>query len=193
MSADVQPGWGFNLYGSMFIDEIATSELFNPDRIRNQLGFTVGLQSYDLVVPNTELLVEYSRLNPWVYSHRFTAATFQNAGYDMGHWIGQNADLMTVEAVARPWRSVRASAWIESLRKGGRADVSYQYDTPTLRFLYGPVRRERSLGLRVVYEPVRDLFLEGVARTVRVTDEGVPAAAHADKPEYTLSVRYGLR
>ncbi len=193
LSADVNPGLGLNLYGSLFIDEIATSELFNPDKVRNQLGFTLGVQSFDLVVPNTEVMVEYSRLNPWIYSHRFTAATFQNAGYDMGHWIGQNADLLTLEAAVRPWRSVRASAWYESLRKGGRADVSYQYTTPSLPFLYGPVRRESSIGLRVVFEPVRDLFLEGIARTFRVTDEAIPAASHTDRPEYTLSVRYGLR
>ncbi len=193
MSADVNPGLGLNLYGSMFIDEIATSELFNPDKVRNQLGYTVGLQAYDVLLPNTELLIEYSRLNPWIYSHKFTAATFQNAGYDMGHWIGQNADLLTVEAVVRPWRAVRASAWVERWRKGGRDDVIRQYQTPSLPFLYAPLRREHTVGLRVVFEPVRDLFFEGVARTYRVADEGVPAASHADKPVFTLSVRYGLR
>jgi hypothetical protein len=193
LSGDLNPGFGLNLYGSLFIDEIATSELFNPDRARNQLGYTVGIQSFDLVLANTELMIEYSRLNPWVYSHRFQAATFQNAGYDMGHWIGQNADLLTIEGVFRPWRSVRASAWYEALRKGGRADVSYQYTTPSLPFLYGLVRRETSAGVRIVYEPVRDLFIEGSARTVRVTDEGVPSASHADKPEFSLSFRYGLR
>lgn len=193
LSADVNPGLGLNLYGSVFIDEIATSELFNPDRVRNQLGYTVGVQSYDLFVSNTELLVEYSRLNPWVYSHKFTAATFQNAGYDLGHWIGQNADLLSIEGVYRPWRSVRASLSYEALRKGGRTDVFYQYTTPSQPFLYGPVRRETSIGARVVYEPVRDLFIEASARSSRVTDEGVPTASHADKPEYSLSFRYGLR
>jgi hypothetical protein len=193
LSADAHPGWGSNLYASVFIDEIATSEIFNPDKVRNQLGFTVGMQSFDLLLANTELMIEYSRLNPWVYSHRFQAATFQNAGYDMGHWIGQNADLLTVEAVYRPWRNVRASAWYEALRKGGRTDVSFQYTTPSQPFLYGPVRRETSFGARVVYEPVRDLFLEASARSWRVADEGVPTASHADKPEFSLSFRYGLR
>ncbi|MCU0454075.1 MAG: capsule assembly Wzi family protein [Bacteroidetes bacterium] len=192
-SVDVNPGLGLNLYGSLFIDEIATSEIFNPDKVRNQLGYTLGIQSFDLLVANTELMIEYSRLNPWVYSHRFQAATFQNAGYDMGHWIGQNADLLSLEVVYRPWRSVRASAWYDALRKGGRKDVYYQYNTPSQPFLYGPVRRETSFGMRVLYEPVRDLFVEASARSYRVTDEGVPAASHSDKPEYSLSVRYGLR
>jgi hypothetical protein len=189
----VNPGLGLNLYGSLFIDEIATSEIFNPDKVRNQIGYTMGVQSFDLLLPNTELMVEYSRLNPWAYSHRFQAATFQNAGYDMGHWIGQNADLLTIEATYRPWRTVKASAWYEALRKGGKKDVYYQYIVPSQPFLYGPVRRESSMGVRVIYEPVRDLFIEASARSFRVTDEGVPSATHGDKPELSLSVRYGLR
>ncbi|MEK6651137.1 MAG: hypothetical protein AABY75_09175 [Bacteroidota bacterium] len=193
LSADVNPGYGINLFGSLFIDEIATSALFDPDKVRNQLGFTLGAQLFDLPVRNTEILLEYSRLNPWVYSHKYPAATFQNVGYDMGHWIGQNADLLTVEVVHRPFRSVRASVWYEALRKGGRADVVNQYQVPSLPFLYGPVRRETSAGFRVVVEPVRDVFVEGQARTTRVSDEGVPALTHADKPEYMLVVRYGLR
>ena len=88
---------------------------------------------------------------------------------------------------------MRASVWYEALRKGGRDDVANQYRTPSLPFLYGPVRRETSAGLRVVAEPVRDVFVEAQARTYRVSDEGTPALTHADKPEYTLVVRYGIR
>ena len=193
LSADVNPGWGVNAYGSLFIDEIATSALFDPAKERNQLGYTVGLQMYDPWIKNTELLIEYSRLNPWVYSHKYPAATFQNSSYDMGHWIGQNADLLTIEVVHRPLRSVKASVWFEQLRKGGRADVSAQYTLPSLPFLYGPRHRETSAGIRVVAEPVRDVFVEGLARTYRVSDETIAALSHGHKPEFVFAVRYGLR
>jgi hypothetical protein len=193
LSADVNPGWGVNMFGSLFIDEIAISVLFDPDKVRNQIGWTVGVQTFDPWVRNTEVLVEYSRLNPWVYSHKYPAATFQNVGYDMGHWIGQNADLLSLEIVHRPLRSVRASVWYEQLRKGGRTDIVAQYRVPSMPFLYGPLHREISAGIRVSVEPARDLFFEAQARTYRVSDEATPALGHADRPEFVLTMRYGLR
>jgi hypothetical protein len=83
--------------------------------------------------------------------------------------------------------------WYEQLQKGGRADVSAQYRIPSLPFLYGPRHRETTAGIRIVAEPVRDVFVEAIARTFTVGDEANATISHGHKPEFVVAIRYGLR
>ncbi len=190
-SLDLNVIRNINAYFSLLIDEIDTDIMFDPETNRNQLGFTTGLRLFDLLGPDQELVVEYSRLNPWVYSHKFPAATFTNNGYDLGHWVGQNGDDLYVEMNYRPLRPLLVGATFERYRKGGLADVADQYGGPHLPFLYGPVRKQMSYGLYGRYQFVRDGFFEAGFRSIDLQDEANPAAA-GNWSELSLSIRYGL-
>lgn len=190
-SLDVNLVRGLNFYFSVLIDELNTDDLLRPGSARNQLGYTAGVHTYDLLVENTELSVEYSRLNPWTYSHKYPAATFTNNGYDLGHWIGQNADLLSLEAGYRPLRKVRVGAFYEHYRKGGFKDVAYQYIIPSEPFLYDLQHEERSYGLSGRFQPVRDLFLDAKVRTRTLTDM-LTGANKERKLEFQISASYGI-
>ncbi len=118
----------FDFYLPVFIDEISVSDVLNPTRNRNQLGFTVGGNAYDLFYHDTRINVEYTRINPWVYNHQYVEDTYQNHGVNLGDWIGQNADLFTVSAYDRPMYNLEVGLKFQSLRKGGKESTFYQYD-----------------------------------------------------------------
>ncbi|MBP6673536.1 MAG: hypothetical protein KA247_10325, partial [Bacteroidetes bacterium] len=126
----------------------------------NQLGFTVGTKMYDLFLSDTRLLVEYTRMNPWVYNHRFSDANFQSHKINLGHWLGQNSDLFTVMYSFKPCRELETGLFFESLRKGGKDSTARQYRNPTPTFLYGPMTKKQTFGLIGTYEPGRDLFID---------------------------------
>ncbi len=181
-----------NVYFSLFIDEIRLEQFLWGGDYRNQTAFTTGFHLYDLPVDNLELLVEYSRVNPWVYSHKYPAATFTNNGYDLGHWIGQNADLWFADVSYTPSRAIKVAAFFERYRKGGRKDVAYQYRLPSTEFLHGPLRKETSLGAYAEVQLLRDLFVNGGVRSVDLTDEAFPGQSSSGKLEYSLNIRYGV-
>jgi len=181
-----------NVYLSLFIDEIRLEQFLGGGDFRNQTGFTAGFQLYDLPVTNVELLAEYSRVNPWVYSHKYPAANFTSNGYDLGHWIGQNADLLYADVAYTPSRSVRVGAFYERYRKGGRGDVAFQYQLPSMDFLYGPLRIEKSVGAYAEIQLVRDGFLTAGLRSLDVNDEAYPPRSISGRVEYSLGLRYGL-
>jgi hypothetical protein len=183
---------GINLYGTLFIDELTTDDLFNPDKARNQLAYTVGGRLYDLPFNNIELAAEYTRLNPWVYTHKYPAATFTNNGYDLGHWIGQNGDDLYVELQMTPIRSLRFGLFWERYRKGGLKDISFQYQTPSQPFLYQPVQEHNSLGLFGHFQFVRDGFIDLEVRTVTQRDEANPSADVNGSIDFRAGIRYGL-
>ena len=182
----------FNLNLSVLIDELTTDDLLRPTSARNQLGYTAGIHTYDLGLENLELIAEYTRLNPWVYSHKYPAATFTNNGYDLGHWIGQNADNLYLEARYLPIRPLRVGTFYERYRKGGLDDIAYQYRLPSKQFLYGPIRKESSMGFYGKYQFARDGFLDGMLRWTTVSDEAFPNLNANGAPEFSVRISYGI-
>jgi hypothetical protein len=180
-----------NLYYTLFIDEMNTLDVASSTS-RNQIGQTFGFQSYDVGMKNLELQAEYTRMNPWAYSHKYPATTFTNSGFDLGHWIGQNADLLSFDIAYKYTRALKVGVFSEVFRKGGRIDVWNQYTEPQEQFLYGPLREERSLGIYVQWQPVRDGFLDFRYRSFSLEDETTPSLNHGNQPEFTLTLRYGV-
>ena len=191
-----------NMYLSLFIDEFSTEEFYRTDRQRNQLGFTVGTHSYDLLFPNTHLNIEYTRINPWAYNHKFPDATYQSHGYNLGHWIGQNADLFFAGADYRPMRNLKVGAQFESVRKGGKMPTHFQYELPTPEFLYGPLIKNQSYGINARYEPLRDLFIDMNALITSYSQESdVPgvfqfprvSSDYSRQFDFYLALRYNFQ
>jgi len=194
-SADVSLVKGFNFYFSLFIDELNTDDLFNSDKSRRQIAMTAGIHTYDKIVDNLELIAEYTRLNPWVYSNKFTATDFTNNDYVLGYWSGQNSDDLYFDAGYRPIRQMKFGAFSEVYRKGGLMDVVYQYGGPDgtygmPNFLYGPLHVERSFGLYGKYQPLRDVFVDFRGRRVTIDDEAT--SSHKKQYEFTLGAQLGL-
>ncbi|MBI5464828.1 MAG: hypothetical protein HY966_07760 [Ignavibacteriales bacterium] len=182
-----------NVYSTIFIDEFSLERALAGDKARNQHAITVGFQTYDIGLPNFEFTGEYTFVNPWVYSHKYTAANFTNNGFDMGHWIGQNADDVFFEATYRPMRELKLGLFSEVFRKGGKTDVAYQYlDTLKLDLIYGLQRHERSFGVYAHYEPLRDAFFDLKVRWFSLKDENNPTANHGFEPEVSATLKYGF-
>ena len=181
-----------NLYFSLFVDEITTDDILDPSKARNQVAYTLGFQTYDLLVDNLEFLAEYSRMNPWVYSHKYTAANFTNNGYDLVHWVGQNGDDLFLDLSFTPTRPLKVGTFLEAYRKGGRKDVAYQYMLHSQDFLYGPTHEEHSFGLYGHYQFVRDGFLDVRARRLTVNDEAFPDLNLNKKWEFSVSASVGV-
>ncbi|KAB2925482.1 MAG: hypothetical protein F9K22_03215 [Bacteroidetes bacterium] len=193
MSADLNVVRDYNLYFSLFLDEFSTEDFYLSHRQRNQLAFTTGIRAYDLVMPDTRLTVEYTRLNPWVYNHKFPDATFQSHGVDLGHWLGQNGDLFFIQAQWQPMRSMTLAIQFESLRKGWKDSTVRQYQLPTPDFLYGPRTKSQSLGLTARYEVLRDLFADLWIQRSRYTSEADRGTAdYAGEFDLFFSLRYNF-
>jgi hypothetical protein len=147
-----------HLYGTLFIDEITIEGLFDPKKQRNQFGFTVGGSVTDLPVDNLTLTAEFTKIFPYVYTHYIPTETYQNAGYVMGHWMGNNADLAYYAADYRFFRGFQATLWGEYVRKGGQGPEQGQYTQPQPPFLYGLRTNHSYLGVEIKYEITHEFF-----------------------------------
>ncbi len=161
---NVQLGFDFTLFwprytaisGALFIDELRIATMFDDAKSRNWVAAQIGVRVEDLwgALPRSTVLLEYARLNPWVYEHRYPWSTFASAGigvgsrvgpiqYPLGHWMGQHSDGLYAEVRYDIGKRHGVSVSAERIRQGIPAVVSEQpYDGANYRatpFLSGPV------------------------------------------------------
>jgi len=183
-----------NAYFSLFIDEINTDKLFDPNLSHRQVAFTSGIHVYDIPATNYDITLEYTRVNPATYNHSYPTTTFTNNGFIMGSWMGQNADNLFFEVGVSPMHALRLTTFGEIFRKGGILSLADQYsdNQGNWKFLFGPLHIERSIGLAAKYQPFRDVYVNCSARVHKIEDEADPSQNRAQQFECTIGASLGL-
>lgn len=93
-----------HLYASVFIDELAISRFTKPDEY-NFVSYKTGFRVYNLL-PNTYFTGEWTRTNPLVYRHHIPITTFSSNGYNLGHYLKDNAEEYYLDLGYRPFRGM---------------------------------------------------------------------------------------
>jgi hypothetical protein len=162
----------FSFYATVFIDMLSTTELEDGNDSNFWNAVTVGFNKVDLFADNLDINFEYTRISPRVYEHYIPTTTYKHLDYELGHWLGQNADQMRVQFNYRPSRGLKISLYAERLRKGGLREASDFYvNTYNQPFLEGPLRKDFNIGLDAKYEIIHDLNLSGYYRYSDISDE----------------------
>jgi len=173
MGADfvLRPVNGLTIYGSVFLDDF---DLLDPDlgRAVNKIGLTGGFfWAGPFGIADADLRTEYTRIEPWVYTHRYPVNVYQHYGWCLGHWLGPNADGIFVQARYRFSHRLEASLTFRRLRKGRNkpgedvgGDIFQWTNVERKRFLAGALERNTSVGIGVSYEMESGLSLRAAFR-----------------------------
>jgi hypothetical protein len=99
IDALVKPVNNLSFQGSLLVDDLEFSTLFKPEskeinKFAYQLG---GFWSDAFTIPNLELKLEYTKIDPFVYSHTTNKSTYANWGYSLGHALPPNSDEIAVQ------------------------------------------------------------------------------------------------
>jgi len=149
-----------HLYGTMFIDEIRLSTLFNKHKSRNQFGYNVGMSVTDLLVPYLTASVEYTRVNPFVYRNLYQAQNYTHQGFLMGDWMGNNFDRLIFSIKHTPLPKLKLQMRYQVIRKGGSGTLADQYFAePQPSFLFNQKATQKEFFFRASYEWVNNLTI----------------------------------
>ena len=182
------------LYTTVFIDELSLESLTDKNKV-SSIGFTLGGTISDPVLPGSVLNIEYSRLNPFVYMNSNDAHLYRNDNYQLGHWIGSNADIISIkyfQKIIRPV-SIEVSGWY--FRKGQTERPEQQYQLPYPDFLYGTRRLDKNLTVSIMYNPIHELTGKFTYSYSDINDaeEGrTPEFKLGKHNNFSVSVYYGL-
>lgn len=182
-----------HLYGTLFIDEITLNGISDPEKQRNQLGFTLGGSVTDLPIDNLTFKIEYTKNYPFVYNHYTQSQDYKSSGYNLGHWMGHNADLIYASLNYRIMRGLQATVWGQFIRKGEEGNIDQQYVQPQPPFLFGLRKNYGYLGAEIKYEYTHELFAKLSYQTTNssVQQENL-SFIDTRLNEFYFSVYYGL-
>ncbi len=105
----LRPFKKLHLYSTLFVDEISFRRMLDEERHSNWFSLKAGGRVSN-ILPNVTLTAEYTRSNPMVYKHYLETTDFTNAGFNMGHYLRDNAQEAVVAIDFKPlyWLSMQA-------------------------------------------------------------------------------------
>ncbi len=167
---------GTQVYGTWLIDDVAFSRL-GDDWWGNKFIFQLGALN-ETLLPNTELAVEYTRIKPYTYTHRFPDNEYTHDGIGIGlalqpnsdevylgvkHWIGAKLLLASTFHYQRHGANEYDEDGNIVKNNGGdiQESLDYERDSEIAPFLAGPLEQSRIYTLSLRYEFIRNFYLTG--------------------------------
>lgn len=160
------------IYGELLIDDIRTTKL-GTGWYGNKLAYLGGLRLYDPVgLPNVCTTVEYCRIEPYVYSHKYPINSYQHHGTLLGHSSGPNSDAFFASLRWTVSRGFEMEWWSRHRRHGANPlsgrNVGGDFRRPArpddsdhVSFLDGDLEKDQTWAIRFELELMYDLHLMG--------------------------------
>ncbi len=158
-----------SVYSELFIDDISMKKL-GTDWYGNKLAYQLGAF---IVEPfgfrDIDARIEYSRINPWVYTHKFPVNGYHHYGDVLGYPSGPNSDMVSVKVRKRFSRRFHSAFSLLRYRHGANPPgeniggdplegFKDGYSTKA-RFLQGDQEKSTAVGIDLSYEVFWQLFL----------------------------------
>ena len=109
-SLSVRPVEHLHLYGSMFVDEIKFSRFKPSNKENNPLSYLVGFNWSGWPVKGLSLKAEFVRSYIASYIHSIEVLDYTTNSFDMGHYLGDNAQSIYAELAYRLIRGMLIKA-----------------------------------------------------------------------------------
>lgn len=180
IALDIQgrPYDGVELYGDLFIDDLTFNKL-GTDWFGNQFAFRVGgiFTPTLSIFENATINIDYFRIRPYVYTHRFSLNRYVHGGFPMGNPLGPNSDGWTVRLNHLLSGRSSVELYYSRMRKGHNetdeegnlvrnvgGDIAQGYrfgDSEKAVFLDGNLENTGIAGVLFKYEIFHQFFLAG--------------------------------
>ncbi len=126
----------FHWYVEFLLDDMSAPHTLFSDDFGNKWGLTVGGQWFGVVgEKNITVSTEYSRIEPWVYTHfRGASHRYMHYGASMGSEMGPNSDLLWIDVAYQISSKHRLSISFENQRwnreyRGGSSEHVFITET----------------------------------------------------------------
>ncbi len=111
-------GRGKRFYLIYVVDDLKKLRIFSND-FANKFSLQAGALIVDpLSFDDSDLRLEYVRIEPWIYTHKFPINTFRHFDAPLGHSLGPNSDRWQVQFGHRPHRDLSVHLQLARTRHG---------------------------------------------------------------------------
>jgi hypothetical protein len=152
-----------HLYGTVFIDEVNIGQILKSKTQTNLMSFKGGVRVTNLI-KNASFTLEYTRTNPWVYVHPISTTTFASNNYNLGHYLGQNAQEVYCGLKIKPIRGLAIDiSYTQAIKGPVRefAQINGVNNVAGTPFMENILYMRNTAAIKAYYEIVNDVFVFG--------------------------------
>lgn len=185
-SITVRPTDHLRLYGTFYVDEFKLARLKRSNKENNPISYVVGFQWSGWPVNGLSLKGEFMRSYIATYTHSISVLDYTSNSYNMGHYMGDNAQSIYVGLSYRPTRSLRLTLDYTQDTKYRKYDYIRKYiagtkvENPIIaqKPFSEKIWRNDELRFRAVYEVFNNCyahvdFIYNNARAFSLTSERI--------------------
>jgi len=149
-----------HLYLTLFIDELKTSRITNPDE-HNFLSWKFGLRLSDFPVRNLIFTGEYTRTLPGTYQHYLSTTNYTSNRYNIGHYMRDNSQEVYLAVTWKPIRGLTFTGSYTLAEHGDDYVYSHDsgYDITKVPVLQNLTWQNDQAELQARYELVSNCYL----------------------------------
>ena len=181
-----------HLYATWFIDEMSVSR-FTKDDEWNFFSYKAGFRLTDLPVPNLSLTTEFTYTYPLTYQHDVPTTTFQNAGYNLGHYMKDNSREWYIAIDYRPARTLDINLYfLDEIRGPDYTELGTdRVGNPPLETVEW---HNTSYGIRASYQVINDLvtWLSFSSGNIRGDERWSPEYFFGSKKTLNAGMSFGF-
>ena len=145
-----------HLYATWFIDELSVSRFTNKNAW-NFFSWKAGFRLTDLPVSNLSFTTEFTYTYPLAFQHYIPTITFQDQGYNLGHYLKDNAREWYIALDYHPVRTLDVNLFfLDAIRGPDYTELGVdRVGNPPLAFVQW---HNTSFGLKASYQVINDLY-----------------------------------
>jgi hypothetical protein len=145
-----------HLYVTWFVDELSYSRFTKKDEW-NFFSWKAGFRLTDLPVSNLSFTTEFTYTYPLAFQHDVPTLTFQNAGYNLGHYLKDNSREWYISFDYRPVRTLDVNLYfLDAIRGPDYTELGVnRVGNPPLASVQW---HNTTYGLKASYQVINDLY-----------------------------------
>lgn len=111
-----------HLYASVYVDELSFDRFLPDNKQSNPISLKAGLNITNFPVRNISAVVEYTRTNILNYKHSIPSLTYASNSYNLGHYLGDNAQEVYAALQFKPLRGLDFKLTYTDAKHGNEYD-----------------------------------------------------------------------
>ena len=149
-----------HFYASVFVDEFNVGRLKKSNPEHNLISWKVGGRVSNWPVRDLSLTAEFTRTNILTYKQSYPTHTWASNGYNLGHYLGDNAQEVYVALAYKPMRGLSLTLSYVGATKYNDYDYvrKYVFDIISQKPFNEKVWRNDEVKLHAVYEVVNNAY-----------------------------------
>lgn len=182
----------FHFYATIFLDELSVSRFTKKDEW-NFFSYKAGFRLTDFPVENLSFTTEFTYTYPHTFQHYVPTLTFENSGYNLGHYLKDNSREWYVAFDYRPFRTLDINLYfIDAIRGPDYTELgTNRLGNPPLALVEW---HNSTYGLKASYQIINDLYTWGSITFSDVSGDArwSPAYFYGHNSTINLGVSFGF-